>query len=62
MIPRHLRMTKITSIDIGKGEKVDLTNDRGVHFVTKFCAIIDKLLYMIDCNVGGKRNWSIRDN
>ena len=69
LIPRPFRMTKITSIYKQKGEKSDLTNDRGVHSVTKFRAIIDKLLYNdkypeIDrnCNVGGRRNRSIRVN
>ena len=71
-IPRLFRLTKITSIYKQKGEKCDLQNDRGVHSVTKFRAIIDKLLYndkyseidrnMSDCNVGGRRNRSIRDN
>ena len=71
-IPRPFRLTKITSIYKSKGEKCDLQNDRGVHSVTKFRAIIDKLLYndmyeqidskMSNCNVGGRRNRSIRDN
>ena len=55
-----------------KGEKCDLQNDRGVHSVLRFRAIIDKLLYndmyeqidskMSNCNVGGRRNRGIRDN
>ena len=71
-IPRPFRLTKITSIYKNKGEKCDLNSDRGVHSVTKFRSIIDKLLYndkykeidmnMSDCNVGGWRNRSIRDN
>ena len=71
-IPRQFRLTKITSIYKNKGEKCDLSNDRGVHSVTKFRAIIDKLLYndkypeidenMSECNVGGRKNRSIRDN
>ena len=71
-IPRPFRATKITSIYKSKGEKCDLKNDRGVHSVTKFRSIIDKLLYndmyeqidskMSNCNVGGRRNRSIRDN
>ena len=71
-IPRQFRLTKITSIYKNKGEKFDLSNDRGVHSVTKFRAIIDKLLYndkypeidgnMSECNVGGRKNRSIRDN
>ena len=71
-IPSPFRATKITSIYKNKGEKCDLKNDRGVHSVTKFRAILDKLLYndkyseidrnMSDCNVGGRRNRSIRDN
>ena len=71
-IPRPVRLTKITSIYKNKGEKCDLKNDRGVHSVTKFRAIMDKLLYndkydeidsnMSNCNVGGRRNRSIRDN
>ena len=44
-IPRPIRLTKITSIYKNKGKKSDLQNDRGVHSVTKFRAIIDKLLY-----------------
>ena len=65
-------MTKTTSIYKKKGEKCDLSNDRGVHSVTKFWSIIDKLLYndkykeidknMSDCNVGGRKHRSIRDN
>ena len=49
-----------------------MQNDRGVHSVTKIRSIIDKLLYndklkevdknMSDCNVGGRRKRSIRDN
>ena len=72
VIPRPFRMTKITSIWKKKGEKCDLANDRGVHTVTKFRSIIEKLLYadkyeeidrnMSPCNVGGRRNRSIRDN
>ena len=71
-VPRPFRLTKITSIYKSKGEKCDLQNDRGVHSVTKFRAIIDKLLYndmyeqidrkMSNCNVGGRNNRSIRDN
>ena len=71
-IPRQIRLTKITSIYKKKGEKCDLKNDRGVHSVTKIRSIIDKLLYMdkykeidrnmSDCNVGGRRNRSIRNN
>ena len=45
VIPRPIRLTKITSIYKNKGEKCDLQNDRGVHSVTKFRGIIDKLLY-----------------
>ena len=44
-IPKPFRLTKITSIYKQKGEKSDLTSDRGVHSVTKFRSIIDKLLY-----------------
>ena len=65
-IPRPFRLTKITSIYKNKGEKCDLSSERGVHSVTKFRSIIDKLLYndkyeeidrnMSDCNVGGRRN------
>ena len=71
-IPRQFRITKITSIYKNKGEKCDLANDRGVHSVTKFRAIIDKMIYndkypeidknMSECNVGGRRKRSIRDN
>ena len=71
-VPRPFRLTKITSIYKNKGEKCDLNSDRGVHSVTKFRAIIDKLLYrdkykeidrsMSNCNVGGRKNRSIRDN
>ena len=71
-IPRPVRLTKITSIYKNKGERCDLNNDRGVHSVTKFRAIIDKLVYidkyaeidrnMSDSNVGGRKNRSIRDN
>ena len=71
-IPRPFTLTKITSIYKNKGEKCDLNSDRGVHSVTKFRAIIDKLLYndkypeidrnMSDCNVGGRKNRIIRDN
>ena len=35
-IPRPFRLTKITSIYKNKGEKFDLSSDRGVHSVTKF--------------------------
>ena len=71
-VPRPFRLTKIISIYKNKGEKCDLNSDRGVHSVTKFRAIIDKLLYrdkykeidrsMSNCNVGGRKNRSIRDN
>ena len=71
-IPRPFRIAKITSIYKNKGKKCDLNNDRGVHSVTRFRAIIDKLLYndkypeidsnMSDCNVGGRKKRSIRDN
>ena len=59
-----MRLAKITSIYKNRGEKCDLQNDRGVHSVTKFRAIIEKMLYndkytevdknMSDCNVGGE--------
>ena len=71
-IPKPFRLTAITSIYKQKGDKSDLTSDRGIFNVTKFRSLTDKLIYndiyekmdknMTSSNCGGRRNRSIRDN
>ena len=67
--PKFMEYADIVSIYKGKGDKLDLDNDRGIFLVNIFRSIIMKLAYkdkyeivdsnMSDSNVGARRNKNI---
>ena len=71
-IPKFMQYTNIVSIYKGKGEKINLNNDRGIFIVNIFRSIIMKMVYndkyglvdgnMSDSNVGARKNNSIRNH
>ena len=72
IIPEFMEWANITSLYKGKGDRLDLTNDRGIFLVTVFRGILMKLIYndkydildknMSDSNVGGRKGKSIRNH
>ena len=71
-IPKYLEHANIVSIYKGKGEKMDLQNDRGIFIVNIFRSILMKMSYhekykvvdshMSDSNVGGRKQKNIRNH
>ena len=71
-IPEFVEWANITSLYKGKGEKMDLENERGIFIVTVFRSILMKLIYndkysiigsnMPDSNVGARRKKNIRNH
>ena len=71
-IPKFMQYSNIVSIYKGKGEKMNLDNDRGIFIVNIFRAIIMKMVYkdkytivdqnMSDSNVGARKNKNIRNH
>ena len=71
-IPKFMQYANIVSIYKGKGEKMNLNNDRGIFIVNIFRSIIMKMVYndkyglvdgnMLDSNVGARKNKSIRNH
>ena len=47
-IPEFFRKADVATIYKGKGEKCDLTNDRGIFIVTIFRSILMKMIIYID--------------
>ena len=45
LIPEFVQWANITSLYKGKGDKLDLSNDRGIFLVTIFRSILMKLIY-----------------
>ena len=70
--PDFMKHADIVSIYKGKGEKIDLSNDRGIFLVNIFRSIIMKMVYqekfeivdkkMSDSNVGARKNKNIRNH
>ena len=70
--PKFMQYANIVSIYKGKGEKLDLTNDRGIFLVNIFRSIIMKMVYqdkydvvdknMSDSNVGARKKKNIRNH
>ena len=70
--PKLMEFANITSIYKGKGEKVDLENDRGIFIVSILRSIFMKLLYndnydivdmnMSDSNIGARKGRSVRNH
>ena len=70
--PKFMQFANIVSIYKGKGEKLDLTNDRGIFLVNIFRSIIMKMVYkekyeivdsnMSDSNVGARKHKNIRNH
>jgi hypothetical protein len=68
--PQFMEIDNIISIYKGKGEKIDLTNDRGIFIVSTLRSILMKLLYndnydilemnMSDSNIGAIKGKSVR--
>ena len=71
-IPEFFRKADVATIYKGKGEKCDLTNDRGIFIVTIFRSILMKMIYidkydeidsnMSDSQVGGRKGKNIRNH
>ena len=71
-IPKFMEIAYIVSIYKGKGEKIDLQNDRGIFIVNLFRSILMKLVYgdkyelvdknMSDSNVGARKMKNIRNH
>ena len=72
LIPEFVQWANITSLYKGKGDRLDLTNERGIFIVSIFRGILMKLIYnekyevidrnMSDSNVGARRNKNIRNH
>ena len=70
--PKLMELADIISIYKGKGEKVDLANDRGIFIVSTLRSILMKLLYndtydflelnMSDSNIGARKGKSVRNH
>ena len=71
-IPEFVQWANITSLYKGKGEKLDLDNERGIFIVTLFRSILMRLIYndkysvidanMSDSNVGARKKKNIRNH
>lgn len=71
-VPDFMKTANITTIYKNKGEKTDLSNDRGVFVLSCFRTILDKLIYfdsyetidsaMSDSNVGARKGRNIRNH
>ena len=71
-MPEFIEWADITSLYKGKGDKLDLANERGIFIVSIFRGILMKLIYnekyetidssMSDSNVGARRNKNIRNH
>ena len=72
IIPKFMELCNIVGIYKGKGDKMDLNNDRGIFIVNIFRSILMKLIYsdkykiidksMSDSNVGARRKKNIRNH
>ena len=72
IFPDFAQWANISSIYKGKGDKLDLTNDRGIFLVTIIRSILMKMIYhdkydildqnMSDSNVGARRGKNIRNH
>ena len=70
--PKFMQYADIVSIYKGKGDKLDLNNDRGIFIVNIFRSIIMKMVYeekyeivdnnMSDSNVGARKHKNIRNH
>jgi Txe/YoeB family toxin of Txe-Axe toxin-antitoxin module len=71
-IPEFAQWANITSLFKGKGDRLDLSNDRGIFLVTVIRSILMKMMYndkydildqgMSDSNVGARRGKNIRNH
>ena len=67
-----MQFANIVSIYKGRGEKMDLDNDRGIFIINLFRSIIMKMVYkdkypqvdknMSDSNVGARKDKNIRNH
>ena len=70
--PAFMELVNIVAIYKGKGQKMDLNNDRGIFIVNIFRAILMKMIYqdeydkidksMSDSNVGARKRKNIRNH
>ena len=70
--PEFVQWANITSLYKGKGEKLDLDNERGIFIVSVFRSILMRLIYndkysvidsnMSDSNVGARKGKNIRNH
>ena len=71
-IPALMHLVNIVAIYKGRGQKIDLSNDRGIFIVNIFRAILMKMIYeynydkvdknMSDSNVGARRKKNVRNH
>ena len=71
-IPEFIEWANVTSLYKGKGDRLDLKNERGIFIVSVLRSILMKLIYndnyetidsnMSDSNVGARKNKNIRNH
>ena len=71
-IPKYMRKVKVAAIYIRKGDKLDLTNDRGIFLVSVIRTIFMRILYkrkydiiegnMSESNIGARKNKNVRNH
>ena len=71
-IPAIMHLVNIVAIYKGRGQKIDLSNDRGIFIVNVFRSILMKMIYednydevdknMSDSNIGARRKKNIRNH
>ena len=71
-IPKYMRKVKVAAIYKRKGDKLDLTNDRGIFLVSVIRTIFMRILYkrkydiiegnMSESNIGARKNKNVRNH
>ena len=71
-LPEFIQWANVTSLYKGKGDRLELQNERGIFIVSVFRSILMKLIYqdkydvidsnMSDSNVGARKNKNIRNH
>ena len=72
VVPEFMQLASITSVYKRRGERSDISNERGLFTVSKVRSLMDKLIHadyydyidqnLSDSNVGGRKRRNIRDH